>query len=196
MKILLTGFTPFGGLTRNPSQQIVEHLARVKPVSDLVTAVLPTEYERAGERIRALIRDVEPDAVICLGVAQKRAAINLERIALNLNDSPASDNAGVVAEKRCIESGGLPTYQSTLPLTKMANALRQHDIPVQLSDDAGKYVCNHVFYVARHALEQAGRVIPCGFIHVPAVTDDEPGLPLATLIQAVKICLDTLAETD
>jgi pyrrolidone-carboxylate peptidase len=66
---------------------------------------------------------------------------------------------------------------------------------VAISNHAGAYLCNHVFYVARHFLEQRGRAVPCGFIHLPQASDDEPGLPLAVLMDAVNCCLDSLRES-
>src|SRR3990172_3367135 len=108
-KILLTGFEVFGSLRVNPAEKIVRRIAessRRKGESDLIVAVLPTEYARAGHQIRQLIRRVRPKAVLCLGVARSRTAISLERIALNLDDDPLPDNAGRVYTGRHIALAG------------------------------------------------------------------------------------------
>jgi pyroglutamyl-peptidase len=196
MKILLTGFTPFGAVETNPSQLIVEHFtSRVTHDGSvtIIAEVLPTVFETAGSRIRALIREHHPDAVVSLGVAQSRNAIHLERVALNLNDAGIPDNAGDLAQGRLIVPDGPLAYWSTLPIESMLAALKSRDIPATISNHAGAYVCNHVFFSARHEIEQLGRSIPCGFIHVPAIGTEPPGLPLATMIAAVDQCLTVLA---
>ncbi len=203
MRILLTGFEPFGDFAVNPSQAIVERLAAGYTLErgyDLCTAILPVAYAEAGERILALLAETRPDAVLLLGVAGKRSTLSLERVALNLDEAAKPDNRGEVTEGRLIVPGGPVGYWSTLPLPRFYAALVEHGIPVSMSHDAGAYLCNHVFYVARHALESANRPIPCGFIHVPpmaeqARTDEEraKSLPLDMMVQAVSLCLDALA---
>src|ERR1700712_4435308 len=104
MALLLTGFEPFGDLAVNSSQQVVERLAALRP--DLITAILPTEYAESTRHIQALIAQHQPDAVVCLGVAQARAAVNLERVALNVDDAPLADNSGDFAAGRMIATDG------------------------------------------------------------------------------------------
>ena len=196
MSILVTGFEPFGDLTVNSSQLVVERLAALR--SDVVTAVLLTEYAESARRLRALIDRHAPDAIVCLGVAQTRPAINLERVALNLDDAALADNAGDLARGRMIADGAPLAYGSTLPLDAMLAALAERAIPAVISNHAGAYVCNHVFYSARHALEQAGQSAPCGFIHLPALRqspDSDIGLPLDTLVEAVNLCLDVVIRS-
>ncbi len=193
MVILLTGFEAFGAVTDNPSQRIVEHFAAPDD-QRLVCAVLPVVYATAGTRIRALLKEHQPDAVMMLGVAQNRRAITPERFALNWNDSPSPDNAGNLMCGRQIITDGPLAYMTTLPVDDFHAALQAADIPVALSNHAGAYLCNHVFYVARHTLEEKSLAIPCGFIHVPPLrTDDQPdGLPLETMIRAIALCLEVL----
>lgn len=202
MTILVTGFEPFGGIAENPSQAIVEALARrteERRGAELVTQILPCEFRGAGARIMTLIRELRPDAVISVGLAAGASAIRLERHALNLNDSASPDNAGDLATGRPIDSDGPIGYWSTLPLDAMLRALRERNIPAVISNHAGAYVCNHVFYTARRELERLGRMTPCGFIHVPLMAEQGatplPGgaaLPLATMVEAVERCLDVL----
>jgi pyroglutamyl-peptidase len=94
-----------------------------------------------------------------------------------------------------IAADGPTAYTSTLPLEIMLSALADREVPVVISNHAGAYLCNHVFYVVRHFLEQSGRASPCGFIHVPAVSEEEPGLSLATMIDAIEGCLEILGHT-
>lgn len=192
MRILLTGFQPFGQLEVNPAQLIVEHFA-AQERPDLIARVLPTEYRASAETLAALLRAEQPDALICLGVAQRRPAINLERVAINVDDAPLADNAGVLASGELIAPDGPAAYWSTLPLAALHAALAERGIPVSYSNHAGTYVCNHVFYSARHLVAASDRPIPCGFIHVPDLLKTEgetsSGLALETMIAAVDICL-------
>src|SRR5215208_3145274 len=203
MVILVTGFEPFGGIEVNPSQAIVESLGRdsaSRRHATLVTEVLPTEFRAAGDRIVALIREHRPDAVLSIGLAASAASIRLERVALNLNDALRPDNGGDLATGRLIDPAGPIGYWSTLPVDAMLSALRERDIPSTITNHAGAYVCNHVFYTARHEIERLGAGIPSGFIHVPLMTEQDatplPGaatLPLEIMIQAIECCLDEVA---
>jgi pyroglutamyl-peptidase len=164
--------------------------------------VLPTEYGASGERIREAIRQHNPDAVLSLGVAASRPAINLERLAVNVDDASIPDNAGHLATGEPIDAEGPVGYRSTLPLDAMKAAVEARGIAVTISNHAGAYICNHVFYSARHALEAAGSTIPCGFIHIPDLPQPDgannahgsAGMPLETIIAAVEICLQVLGE--
>jgi pyroglutamyl-peptidase len=203
MVILVTGFEPFGGIAENPSQAIVEAL-RQRPASErraeIVTEILPCEFRAAGERIAKLIRELQPAAVVSVGLAAGATAIRLERHALNLNDARNPDNAGDLASGRPIDPAGPIGYWSTLPIDDMLQALKARDIPAMITNHAGAYVCNHVFFTARHEIERAGLGTPSGFVHVPLMTEQDapvpPGgasLPLATMVQALECCLDVLA---
>lgn len=199
MRILLTGFTPFGELHENPSRLIVEQVARRGLFPALITAILPTEYAASEQAVRELILTRRPAAVVSIGVAAGRDAINLERAALNLNDAPIADNAGDLANGRLIAADGPAAYWSTLPLEAMHDALHQRGIPAVISNHAGAYVCNHIFYSTRHLVEQMGLSAMCGFIHVPAIRQDEQpekGLPLAMMVEGVEICLGVVSRYD
>jgi pyroglutamyl-peptidase len=199
--ILVTGFEPFGGIPENPSQAVIEALAcsPVQRRARLVTEILPTEFRAAGERIVTLIREHRPRAVVSLGLAASAAAIRLERHALNLNDARRPDNAGDLASGRLIDPDGPIGYWSTLPLDEMLRTLKDRNIPSVISNHAGAYVCNHVFYTARHEIERLGTGTPSGFVHLPLMSEQAasplPGgatLPLATMIEAVECCLGVL----
>lgn len=190
--ILLTAFTPFQGVAVNPSQLILERI--IQP--DVFTHLLPTEYDKSSAILTRLIDELKPQAVICLGVAQTREAINLERIALNVDDASKPDNAGSLRQGLPIIADAPLAYASTLPLEAMQTAIKAHGIPAVISNHAGAFVCNHVFYTARHALETSGAKVPCGFIHVPAILEaDGKGLPLEQMVEAVEVCLEVVRET-
>jgi pyroglutamyl-peptidase len=195
-RVLLTGFTPFGSVAVNPSQVIVQHIAaRAYPGLLLTAEVLPTAYRESEARIRALIREVQPDVVLSLGVAQRREAINLERRAQNRSSATIPDISGLLLTDAAIVPDGPAAYSATLPLDSLHAALAARAIPVEYSDDAGAYVCNHVFYCASDEIARLGLPTRCGFIHIPALagTSEHPGLPLDIMIDAVEECLRVIA---
>ena len=204
MKVLLTGFEPFGPVRVNPSEQIVLHIgrrmeeeARGHRAFELRAEVLPTEFVAADRRIRQLIREFRPDAVLCLGVAPQRDRISLERIALNLDDDSLPDNTGRCRAGQRIAPQGPAAYWSTLPLERFRRQLERRGIPVSYSNHAGTYLCNHVFYVARHEMEKMGSGAPCGFVHVPPLQEKTKrkgprGLALSTMVEAIECCLEVL----
>lgn len=200
MRILLTGFEPFGLHASNSSEQIVRKLrekAHSRPPLHLFPAVLPTQYRAAGAQIRRLIRRFRPEAVVCLGLAASRDTISLERAALNLDDDLLPDTAGEVRRGRRILRQGPAAYWSTLPLERMRQALERLGIPSSLSNHAGTYVCNHVFYVACHEIEKIGSRARCGLIHVPGLrrranAGARRGMPLRRMVEAVECCLEVL----
>lgn len=211
MKILLTGFEPFGPVQVNPSEQIVRRIreetkevaegskeeSKTRGTGDLRAEVLPTEFIAADRRIRQLIREFRPDAVLCLGVAPQRDKISLERFALNMDDDVLPDNAGRSRTGRPIAPNGPAAYWSTLPLERFERQLKRRGIPVVYSNHAGTYLCNHVFYVVRHLLEQLGSSAPCGFVHLPPLRTrggKARGLPLDTMVEAVECCLSVLRK--
>lgn len=191
--LLVTGFDAFAGLERNVSEEVVRALpAAWQSPQPLQTEVLPTAYDAAGSRLRALLARLQPDAVVMLGVARTRGGIELERVALNLDDSDTADNASVVRAGTPIDATGPVGYWSTLPLAAMQARLESLGVPVTISNHAGTFLCNHVFFVARAEIERQRRAVPCGFIHLPDVAaDDAEGLRRVTT--AVVACLEIVA---
>ncbi len=199
MRILMTGFTPFPGVDVNPTQLLLRYFQdETVPLPanvQLIPEILPTAFETAEFRIRQLIRDELPDVVLGFGVAQKREAINIERVAHNWDEATIPDNNGVQLIGQKIVLDGPEIYTSTLPIERMLAALQGLNIATVLSDNAGRYVCNHVFYCARHEIDQLGLDIPCGFVHVPGLagTGDFPGMTIEQLLDAVQSCLKVIS---
>ena len=201
MTTIITGFTPFPGVDTNPTQQVIETL-READLADVVAEVLPVAFGAAGDRIRSLIREYRPGAVIMLGVAAGRPAINLERFALNISDATHPDNHGALANGVVIVADGPTAYRATLPLTAIFEALDEREIPVVFSNHAGAYVCNHVFYSACHEIDQLELPTLCGFIHVPALpgtvvengngTVTVDGMMLPLLVEAAHCALSVV----
>jgi len=195
MTLLLTGFEPFGSVRDNPSQRIVEHIEK-QDHSHIITTILPVRYQDAGEKLLKLIEKHQPTCILMLGVAQTRDKICLERIALNINSASLADNDGNVKSGEYIEHDSPLAYESTLPLFELNRLLRKKQIPTRISYHAGTYLCNHIFYTARHYLETSNQShVPCGFVHIPQAGDNAPNMPLSKMTYAIEQIVDYLSET-
>ncbi len=165
--VLITGFEPFGENRRNPSAEIAQALdGKVLGGRTVVGAVLPCEFGVSMRVLRGLVREHRPEVVICVGLANGRTAITPERVALNLDDARIRDNAGKQPIDRAVVRGGPTAYWSTLPVKAIVAALGRRRIPASVSQTAGTFVCNHVFYGLMHELRRS-RGVRGGFIHVP-----------------------------
>lgn len=188
--ILLTGFEPFDGATVNPSAEIVRRLhGRKSGGNPIAGVVLPCRFRDATAVLDREIRRLDPALVICLGQAGGRAEITPERIAINVDDARIPDNAGRQPVDRPIVQRGPAAYWSTLPIKAIVAALRARDIPAAVSQTAGTFVCNHVFYGLMHALRRR-RGVRGGFVHLPWLPEQagagQPALPLDVMLRAVE----------
>lgn len=165
--VLLTGFQPFGGEQVNPSWQAVSALHGARIAGHRVVArELPVAFGTSLKVLRAALKETQPSLVICVGQAGGRAQLSLERVAINVDDARIPDNAGQQPIDVPVVADGPAAYFSTLPIKAMREALRGAGFPVEVSQTAGTYVCNHVFYGLLHALRRQ-RVVRAGFIHIP-----------------------------
>ena len=201
MKILLTGFEPFGGYPINPSQLLIQALPDQYLGMRLVKHVLPVHHQQGPQNILELLRSHQPDAVIAFGLASGRAQISLERVALNLLDFSIADNAGVIVENQPIVPGGPTAYFSTLPLPAMQAALTSDGISSELSLSAGAYLCNQVFYTLMHEIASQDLSTQAGFVHLPDLPEQAaqsskpiPSMSLEVLIQAAHILVGQLGS--
>lgn len=168
-RILVTGFEPFGGDAFNPAQAVALALDGREIAGRRVTgAVLPCVFGRANEELRRLLRSVRPELVVCLGLAASRDEITPERVAINVDDARIPDNAGAQPVDRPIVRGGPAAYFSTLPVKAIVAALQAAGHRASVSQTAGTFVCNHVFYGLMRALARRPGVRG-GFVHVPPV---------------------------
>lgn len=203
MKILLTGFEPFGDIPLNPSQALVEALPNHLPDHvELTKAILPVDEQQAPKELLTLIHHHNPDAVLSFGLAAGRPKISLERVAINLMDFRIPDNVGTTKSNEPIIPGGPAAYFSTLPIQAMLSALMAEGIPAQQSLTAGAYLCNLVFYVMMHEISLSNLPIRAGFIHLPALPEQAaladkpmPSLNLDQAIRAAHILIAQFKET-
>lgn len=199
-KLLLTGFTPFGGETINPSWQAVRALeGECIAGHTVVTLELPCEFEAAPRVLRAALRRHRPDVVIATGQAGGRDGISLERVAINLMDARIPDNAGLQPIDEPILKKAPAAYFSTLPIKSALLTLQAENLPAHVSQTAGTYVCNQVFYVLMHALRRRPET-RAGFVHVPwlpeqCVRPDQPSLPVEDIRRALRCIIETTLTT-
>ena len=191
--LLLTGFDPFDGAKSNPSWEAASALdGRIVGGHRIVARQLPTEFDASLRALRNAIRETEPSLVVSLGLAGGRKELSLERVAINVDDARIPDNAGAQPIDARIAARGPAAYFSTLPIKAMLATLRKHGIPAQVSQTAGTYVCNHVFYGLMHALRRK-RGVRGGFIHVPEA--GRGGMPLDEIVEGLRIALRVAATT-
>ncbi len=191
--ILLTGFEPFGDERVNPSQDIARHWhGRVIGGHRVAGALLPCVFGAAIMELKEQIRATKPVLVVCTGLAGGRAEITPERVAINVDDARIADNAGRQPVDRPVVRGGPAAYWSTLPVKAITDALRRRGIPAAVSQTAGTFVCNHVFYGLMHELRRR-RGVRGGFIHVPFLPEQakrgQPSLPLETMVGAIGVAV-------
>ncbi|HUM72394.1 MAG TPA: pyroglutamyl-peptidase I [Chloroflexota bacterium] len=186
MKLLLTGFEPFGNSQINPSEEVVHALAE-KEIDgvELFTVILPVERFAGPDTLIRTYISVQPDVVLSLGEAGGVTAVTIERVAINLLDFSISDNGGHLITDKPIIADGLPAYFATLPTRQMLTALTEAGIPGQLSYSAGTFLCNQVMYEMLHYIYKHQLKTSAGFVHLPQlpqqVAGKRPPLPSLSL---------------
>ncbi|KPB05762.1 pyroglutamyl-peptidase I [Bacillus sp. CHD6a] len=213
--LLLTGFEPFLNFKINPTEEIVRELdQQIVGPYQVISRVLPVDFTESEKLLLEYMEELQPDAVISLGLAAGRAHITPERIAINCKDAGgAPDNNGVVLQDAPINPEGPDGYFSTLPIRAMVNHLNEHNFPAKISNTAGTYLCNNVMYAALHKLAQQGADratnhintgepntahIPAGFIHIPAShqlatqLNNTPSWSQTDLTAAIKLTIETM----
>lgn len=196
MKIIVTGFDPFGGEKINPSIECVKTLPEIEGV-ELFRVELPTVFKESANRLNEVINDVKPDAVLCVGQAGGRPWITMERIAINVDDARIPDNISQQPIDEAIQLDGEAAYFTTLPIKRIVNAIRKAGIPAEVSNTAGTFVCNHIMYQALFTATKADKSFKAGFMHIPFIpeqTTDKPSLPLEESTKALQIAIETIRD--
>ena len=183
--LLLTGFEPFGGDSVNPSWLVAQALQGELIAGACVQALcLPCVFGQALTVLQAAVQQHRPQVVLALGLAAVRGDISVERVAVNVDDARIADNAGAQPIDEPVFAGGPAAYFSTLPIKAIVGALQQAGLPATVSQTAGTFVCNHVFYGLMHQL-RGYRTVRAGFMHLPLLT----ALDLDTQVKAVRLAL-------
>ena len=202
MKALVTGFDPFGGDEVNPSSLAVGKLKKHLGSIVVHTAELPTSYARSADVLRAAIAKAKPDIVLCVGQAGGRTELCLERVAINVQDARIRDNDGKQPIDRPVVADGPAAHFTTLPIKACVAEMRKAGLPAAVSNTAGTFVCNHIFYAlmdiaASHPLPMRG-----GFLHIPYVPDQAarlggaPSMSVGDIVRGIEIILEVSASRE
>lgn len=197
--ILLTGFEPFGGEQSNPSWESVRRLdgQLLSDGSHIVAAQLPCQFGTALAVLKHHIAQSRAEIVICVGQAGGRAELSLERVAINVDDARIPDNAGAQPIDAAIVENGPVGYFSSLPIKAIVQSLHNKGIPAAVSQTAGTYVCNHVFYGLMHLAVKHPTIRRAGFVHIPYLPEQAvayagaPSMSLQMMMEGLLIMLET-----
>ena len=190
-KLLITGFDPFGGASINPAWEAVKLLPDTVADFEVHKLEIPTVFGLATEKVLEKARELNPDVILCIGQAGGRAAVTPERIGVNIRDAKIPDNLGNQPVGEFVAEDGPAAYFATVPVMAMADCIGAADLPGQVSNSAGAFVCNDTLYGLLH--HYAGTGVKVGFIHVPWLPGQgNPSLELertaAALEAAIRAC--------
>lgn len=205
LKILISGFEPFGGSSVNPTERLVEEIRQeVFPGAEIRTLLLPVHYDECADILLQEMKAGEPDAVIACGVAGGRTAITPERIAINIKDIPPestmTDNRGARPQDEPIDVDGPDGLFTTLPIRLMVDRLKEAGIPASVSNTAGTYICNNTMYAILNEIRREQRSAIAGFVHFPASTEmavEKPTLPTLsheTMLKGLRIIVQATID--
>ncbi len=200
--VLLTGFEPFNQATINPAWEAVRALEGWRGDGFQVEVrQLPCVFGEAIAAITRAVDEMRPDIVIAVGQAGGRPDISVERVAINVDDASILDNAGLQPVDSAIVADGPAAYFSTLPIKAIVRACREQGLVAGVSQTAGTFVCNHVFYGLMHHV--AGRGVKAGFIHVPFLPeqaqgrpDNPPSMALDDIVAGIRTAVEVSLATD
>lgn len=175
MKVLVTGFDPFGGEKINPAWEAVNALPNEVDGVEVIKVQIPTVFKKSAQKLFEAIESVKPDAVICVGQAGGRFDFNVERIAINVDDARIPDNEGKQPIDVKIFEDGENAYFATLPIKAMVEEAKKAGVPASVSNTAGTFVCNHIMYSLLYYINKNKLNIRGGFIHVPYISQQVIG---------------------
>ncbi len=180
MKFLITGFEPFSRNETNPSGDILKDLKS----ENIETLLLPVSYLRVRDLLEAKIKEVKPDIVISLGLANKRAYLSLELCAINYQRASITDNDNNLITGKLIKPNGKEAYFTSLNLNDLLKVLAVSNIKADISTSAGSYVCNTVYY---NLLELQEKYNYKGlFIHLPSYDNLSYNDEVKALLEIIK----------
>lgn len=200
MKVLITGFDPFGGEKINPAWEAVRALPDNIDGIEVVKLQIPTVFKKSAKKLFENIDSVKPDVVICVGQAGGRYEFCVERVAINLDDGRIPDNEGYQPVDVKVFEDGENAYFSTLPIKAIVEEVKKAGIPAAVSNTAGTYVCNHIMYSLLYYLNKNNLNIKGGFIHVPFIPEqvvekkNTPYMELTRITKALEISIKAIRD--
>lgn len=202
MKILVTGFDPFGGESINPAYEVVKRLRDSISGAEVVKLQIPTAFNESIKKTADKIKEINPDFVLNIGQAGGRSGITVERVAININDARIPDNLNQQPVDTKIDEAGENAYFASIPIKAIVQAIRHKKIPAAVSDSAGTYVCNHIMYGVLNYIHKNNLNIKAGFIHIPYLFQqviDKPNTPamdIETMVEAIETAIEVIVTKD
>ena len=200
MKILVTGFDPFGGEKVNPALEAVKLLSSEINGAELHWVEIPTVFYKSAEVLEAEINRYHPDVVLCIGQAGGRASLTPERVAINQDDARIPDNQGNQPIDTPIRLDGEAAYFSTLPIKAMVQAIKEVGLPATVSNTAGTFVCNHLMYQALYLADKKFPHMRAGFMHIPYMIEQVINKPntasmnLADIVKGIEATIGAIVD--
>ncbi|PEY65985.1 pyroglutamyl-peptidase I [Bacillus thuringiensis] len=201
--VLLTGFDPFGGESINPAWEVAKSLHE-KTIGEykIISKQVPTVFQKSISVLKEYIEELNPEMIICIGQAGGRPDITIERIAINIDDARIADNEGNQPVDVPVVEEGAIAYWSTLPMKAIVKRLQEEGIPAAVSQTAGTFVCNHLFYGLMHELEKHDKKIKGGFIHIPFLPEQasnypgQPSMSLSTISKGIELAIEVTVTVE
>ena len=200
MKVLVTGFDPFGGESINPAWEAVKVIKNEIAGAEIVTMQIPTVVGKSIEKIHSKMVEINPDIVIAVGQAGGRFGVTPERVAINVTDARIPDNEGNQPIDEPIFADGDTAYFSNLPVKAMVQAIKDAGYPASLSNTAGTYICNHVMYGILYYIRKEFPNVRGGFIHVPFAASqvvekpNTPSMAIADITASLEAAIQAAVE--
>ncbi len=206
MKILVTGFDPFGGEKINPALETIKRLPDTILGAQIIKLEIPTVVGKSLAKITEAVEKENPDAVLSIGQAGGRSEITVERVGINIDDCRIPDNEGNQPIDEPVVKGGPAAYFVTIPIKAIVENIKAHNIPASISNTAGTFICNHVCYGVAHlaaARTAAGTPMKSGFIHIPFLPEQvigkpalTPSMSLETITSGITHALEAIVKHD
>ncbi len=200
MKILVTGFDPFGEDDINPSYEAVKKLPDKIGRFEIAKAEIPTVFRKSKDVLRELMVSDDFNFVLAVGLAGGRSEMCVERVAINMDDARIPDNENNQPIDEMIEQEGPPAYFSNMPVKKMVQAMDEAGVPSRLSNTAGTFVCNHVLYQLGSLADTEFAAVKFGFIHVPYAKEHAenknrmPAMPLDDIVRGLHAAIEAMVD--
>ena len=206
MKILVTGFDPFGGEKINPALETIKRLPDTILGAQIIKLEIPTVVGKSLAKIKEAVEKENPDVVLSIGQAGGRSEITVERVGINIDDCRIPDNEGNQPIDEPVIKGGPAAYFVTVPIKAIVENIKAHNIPASISNTAGTFICNHVCYGVAHLAAQrtaAGKPMKSGFIHIPFLPEQvigkpalTPSMSLETIVSGITHALEAIVKHD
>lgn len=200
MKILVTGFDPFGGESINPAYEVVKRLKDNIAGAEVIKLQIPTAFNKSTEMIIKKVEEINPDCVLSIGQAGGRYDITIERIAINIDDARIPDNLNQQPIDKKIDENGETAYFATIPVKEIVSSISSKNIPASISNSAGTYVCNHVMYSILNYARKNNLNIQSGFIHIPFLFEqvmdkkNTPAMDLNSMVTGIETAIEVIVS--